>query len=464
MKFLEKKVYNYIIKNNLLKNKQAVILAFSGGPDSTALFHVLLSLQYLFNIQLYAFHLNHKLRETDSESDSHFVFTKCRQNKIPLKIIHYPVKTYCHKKKISIELGARKIRYFFLRKYCRQVKADVIMTAHHFNDQVETVIMRLFKGTGSEGLSGILPKNGILIRPFLSVQKQEILAYLQKNKIDYCLDKTNNDPITLRNKIRLLLLPEIRKYFPKVDKHLYQISDILRHENVDRQKKIRSLLESIILEKTEKFVRIDYNKFFHFPLSVRRKMIRQLILKNFHCLLSYEQITWITDRRIHKANHIYLNKKRLKIYKECTGLFFSKTIDLKMKNNYYHTIDIESNVVFSTINILLKVVNNINRIHWQENFSFDWEMTSKPLAIRNRRTGDLINLPSGRKKIKNLFIDTKIPVNIRDQIPIIVDQNNIIGILAKPFGYRNWLRKDCYITKNTKKIGFITYDFLNNKK
>ena len=220
---IRKKVAQYIDNEHLFSSKAHIIVALSGGADSVALLHILHTLGY--NCE--AAHCNFHLRKEESDRDERFVRDLCATMKIPLHIVHFETEQYATENKISIEMAARELRYRWFAEIKKQTNADVIAVAHHQDDSVETVLLNLIRGTGINGLLGIRPKNGDIVRPLLCIDRKEIIDYLQSTGQQYVTDSTNLQDEYTRNKIRLNLLPLMQEINPAAKEHIIDTSNYL---------------------------------------------------------------------------------------------------------------------------------------------------------------------------------------------------------------------------------------------
>ena len=207
------RIKQYINDNRLLESNSLVIAGVSGGADSTALLKVLLTLGY----RCIAVHCNFNLRGAESDRDRQFVTELCHNLGVELIVCSYDTVSYAKQKNISIEMAARELRYADFERIMQERGASAICIAHHRDDSVETLLLNLIRGTGLRGLTGIKPKNGRIIRPLLCVSRQEIEDWLKENGQSYVTDSTNLETDYTRNKIRLELLPLMRRINPSVD-------------------------------------------------------------------------------------------------------------------------------------------------------------------------------------------------------------------------------------------------------
>ncbi|GFZ41077.1 tRNA lysidine(34) synthetase TilS [Bacteroides nordii] len=224
---IEKKIAQYIDNEKLFPLNARIIVALSGGADSVALLRILHTLGY----DCEAAHCNFHLRGAESDRDEMFVRKLCKTMRIPLHTIDFATEQYAIEKKISIEMAARELRYQWFAEIKEKTKANVIAVAHHQDDSVETVLLNLIRGTGINGLLGIRPKNGDIVRPLLCISRKEITDYLQNAKQEYMTDSTNLQDEYTRNKIRLNLLPLMQEINPLVKGHIIDTSNYLNDVN-----------------------------------------------------------------------------------------------------------------------------------------------------------------------------------------------------------------------------------------
>ena len=224
---IEKKIAQYIDNERLFPINARIIVALSGGADSVALLRILHTLGY----DCEAAHCNFHLRGTESDRDEMFVRKLCKTMRTPLHTIDFATEQYAIEKKISIEMAARELRYQWFAEIKEKTKSNVIAVAHHQDDSVETVLLNLIRGTGINGLLGIRPKNGDIVRPLLCISRKEITDYLQNAGQEYMTDSTNLQDEYTRNKIRLNLLPLMQEINPLVKEHIIDTSNYLNDVN-----------------------------------------------------------------------------------------------------------------------------------------------------------------------------------------------------------------------------------------
>ncbi|HAI74077.1 MAG TPA: tRNA lysidine(34) synthetase TilS [Candidatus Moranbacteria bacterium] len=269
MKNLIKKIQNTIFQQSLLKKGDKIILGISGGPDSVCLLHVFLELQKKSNLSLIVAHVNYGLRRKDSNLDEKFVRNLAGKYDLKIEILKPKIQA-----KNNLEENLRDIRYDFFEKIRKKNNFNLIAVAHNLDDQAETFLMRLIRGSGLQGLSAMQFKNNSrkIIRPLLNITRQEILIYLKTNKLKYKIDKTNLQSIFLRNKIRNKLIPYIEKNFnPRVKQVLSSTAKSCGEDY------------AVIESATEKFYNkekeLSVKKLLKLPTAIQKRVLQKIIFK-----------------------------------------------------------------------------------------------------------------------------------------------------------------------------------------
>ncbi|WP_276963502.1 tRNA lysidine(34) synthetase TilS [Bacteroides graminisolvens] len=240
---LMKKVKEFIEKEDLFSKQDKILVALSGGADSVALTRILITLGY----HCEAAHCNFELRGEESDRDEDFVRNFCRSLNIKCHSIHFETRRYAAQQSISIEMAARELRYNWFSKICEESDCQVVAVAHHKDDSVETMLLNLIRGTGINGLLGIRPKNGNVVRPLLCASRQEVVAYLHRMNQTYVTDSTNLEDEYTRNKIRLNLLPLMEEINPSVKDGLVKTASYLNDISKVYQQAIKESIDRIFI-------------------------------------------------------------------------------------------------------------------------------------------------------------------------------------------------------------------------
>lgn len=242
---LSKKVQNFAHQNSIFKSKQKILVGVSGGADSVCLLQILLELRNKYDFSLHIAHVNYNLRGIDSDRDTLFVQELAKDNKLEISILNVENK----QKEKNLENELRNIRYNFFEKTRKMLSYDCVAVAHNKDDQAETVLMRIIRGSGSLGLSSMKPISGKIIRPLLSTPRNEIEVFLQENNMCFRTDKSNLEPVFLRNKVRLNLVPYLEKNFnPNIKESLCKLAESVGAEH------------EYILNQAKKIIKIDVSR------------------------------------------------------------------------------------------------------------------------------------------------------------------------------------------------------------
>jgi len=311
------KIRSDIEKYNLFARGDRLLVCVSGGPDSVFLLHCLKDLQKKYKLKLFIAHVNHNLRSGESDAEEAFVYELSLNLKITFYKCSAPTALIASKEKLSIEEAARNLRYNFFTNICHIHKIKKIILAHTKDDQVETIIMRILRGTGIKGLGGMRFKSRMgklsLVRPLLETEKQDILRYLEKNKIKYMIDSSNLKTDYFRNKIRLEIIPMLSNYSPKIKESIFRIGETAKQADDILQEKVKRIFSKIVTVKQEKAFCINKQLFLKLPLVLRSGVIRKIIsdLKGDLNGIDFKHVQIVDDfiRKIDlKGKHLDLPK------------------------------------------------------------------------------------------------------------------------------------------------------------
>lgn len=264
---VEEKFLNTIRENNLIQKGDVIVVGVSGGPDSITLLTCLNKYKEKLNCKIIVAHINHLIRK-DSTEDEQFVENYCQKNEIPVFIKRAKVEEIAKEQKRGTEEVGRKIRYDFFNEVLKQNNANKIAVAHNLNDNAETMLLNLIRGTGLQGLEGIKPKNNNIIRPLINCKREEIEEYCKKNNLNPRIDSTNSQNIYRRNIIRNQILPELKEINPNIVETLSKTAQIIRENN-------KYIKENA--EKTFKEIgKIEHSNKIFFKLSEFNKQSRAI--------------------------------------------------------------------------------------------------------------------------------------------------------------------------------------------
>lgn len=280
---LKDKVYNTILDNNLIENGDIIVLGVSGGPDSICMLDVLLDLKDTFkkenniSYELIVAHVNHGIRE-EAGSEAEYVKNICEKNNIKFYYLKTNIKELSQENKLSEEMCGRNIRYEFFNEVLKKENANKIAVAHNSDDNVETIILNLSRGTGIKGLTGISYKNSNIIRPILDISKEEVLKYCRDKKLEPKIDKTNFEDIYLRNKIRLNVIPNLKQNLGEnFCASVLKTREILTKEEEFLSEYTNKIINSIIIENNNESITFKFSYIKNEHEAICYRCIRQLI-------------------------------------------------------------------------------------------------------------------------------------------------------------------------------------------
>ncbi|MEO0293809.1 MAG: tRNA lysidine(34) synthetase TilS [candidate division WOR-3 bacterium] len=397
-----------IKKKELLKDVKKVVIGFSGGPDSTFLREVLSTFKGMEIILAY---FNHNLRE-DSEKEEDFVRKEAEKGGYKIKIKECDVRGFCKRNTLSIEEGARELRFAFLREVKEEERADVIALGHTLDDKIENFFIRLLRGSGF-GLSQMDYRNGDLFRPLLDIRKKEIVDYLLRKKIPFYSDPTNESLNFLRNRIRKELIPLLEDLKEDAIMSIKRSIDNLR----DIEEALRKQIDDVEINTHLTSAEIDRKVFEELP-SACKFLVLSKMLSIFGCNLEL--------KRAHLENFPRIGIIKLK--NSSIEILPSKVIVAKNLEDEDKELPLSGSLLYGNYRIQTEIVSPPVEFNKNGCEFFDLDALELPILVRGRRKGDyIIGFRSmERKKLKDLFIDNKIPRVLRDRHPVIYDRKGII--------------------------------------
>jgi tRNA(Ile)-lysidine synthase len=452
---IEEKVLRTIQEHSMLEKGDAVIVAFSGGVDSTALLYMLNSLKSRLKIKLYAMHLNHMIRGKDAALDAAFARKISKKLKVPFIAEEFDVPSFAKQKKLNLEDAARRVRYEFLERAAAKVGANKIAVAHNADDNIETLLMRMIRGTGMKGMEGIPPVRDKIIRPLIGTYRADIEKYLRSKKITPRIDRSNFETKYLRNKIRQNLIPALEKNKKDIKELLLQIIASANRIHDFIEALAKKALETMIVSKSSNEISLDAGKFLNADPALKGEIMRlaiELVRKDLSDI-SFSHIQSIIDLAGKKRAeidlpraYVLINKGNISVYSTKPAKFTAKDFSAVLqipgtvKNSDLGFV-IESDVMPS-ISISELKMKDPNRAY------LDYDKISGPLTVRSRRAGDHFSPLGlkGSKKLQDIFVDEKVDLDKRDSIPVVDDGKKIVWVV----GYR--MSEDAKVTDSTKKV------------
>ncbi|MCH2389308.1 MAG: tRNA lysidine(34) synthetase TilS [Nitrospinales bacterium] len=458
-----------IAMSQMVSSENRILVAVSGGPDSVVLLHLLNKYKLeVSNLTLAIAHLNHLSRGVDSNKDSDFVVRLGRTLKIETFVESVDVALLGDKMKTSFQESARIVRHDFLRKVSDKWDGDLIALGHNSDDQAETFLINLLRGSGLRGLTGTRSRRGDFIRPLHNCSRSEIEDYISAQGLEFRLDKSNVENCYLRNKIRLDLIPFLERYNPNIKKSLVSTSRLLADDEDYLEKQVEKGMVQVDFNASDKnFISIDINLFDSQHPALQKRLIRQAILVTKGDLrsISARHVLDLIDMMKHEKS-----SKEMHLPGSLTAVCANGKLFICKSHHYAFVINKifpdgfmskDINVPGSTetgfrglcFNIKLVAKKDVNlRSSSLSKAYLDYDKTGPNLKMRFFRPGDRF-IPlgmRGTKKLKSFFIDEKIPRNQRKSIPLLTSKNDdIIWVYEKRIG-------ECYkVTDKTTNILLI---------
>lgn len=448
-----KRIEKFIQKYHMLTCGDRVIAGVSGGADSVCLFLMLLELRKKIGFDLIAVHVHHGLRGEAADQDQQFVETLCEQHRIPLEIFRVNLESIAKKRKQSLEEAGRMVRREAFDSVCKKYGGNKIALAHHQNDNAETLLWNLSRGTGLDGLGGIRPVNGKFIRPLLCMNRKEIEEYLAKRKQSYCIDETNAGTDYTRNKLRHLVLPILEEQVNSAAvRHMNETMEQIWELQEYMQEQVEAAYQECVQEHFEKacWIQIQQKSFEIFPELIKKMVIRKGMeqvggkkrnLSHKHVDVMMELMNKQVGRTLNlpyemhaKRNYegIRLEKRRTYLSGEekKAGIIQECMAELNIPGETIladRNLKLRCKILEKPKNFSIKDIPQKIYTKW-----FDYGIIKSSLYIRTRQAGDtiVIDEKGHQKKLKNWFVDEKIPKEVRDSQLLLAENNEILWVLG----------------------------------
>ncbi len=464
---IKERFLKYIEDNSLINKDDGIVIGLSGGPDSVCLLHLLCSIREELNLKLAAAHINHMIRGEEADGDEEYSRQLCEKFDVDFFALRKDVEGYAKEKGMSSETAGRKVRYDFFNEVLKKKGYSKIATAHNANDQAETILLRIMRGTGLDGLAGIpVKRENKYIRPILFMKREEVEEYCKKNNLEPRIDATNLEKLYSRNKVRLDIIPYMKENFNKdVVEAINRMALLLQDDNKFIVEEVNKVYKEYCIEKTDKVIiqKEVFNKNSAIIGRIIRKSIKKVNGNQYDVELKH-------IKEIENIQKVSTNKTVDLPY----GIFAENVygdihIKLKkfIKSNKYDELVYEKELIdeetieFNGYTFSFKVLNNMENIQFTKNNCikyFNYDKINGNIIIRQRKNGDKMNPfgMKGNKKLKDIFIDMKVPKEERELIPVIQFGDDIAWLvslkLSNKFRVTNDTRKILKIEFSRKEI------------
>ena len=423
-----KQVWQTIEQFHMLEAGDRVLAGVSGGPDSIALLHLLDSCRDRYGFELFVVHVNHRLRP-EADGEAQYVQQFCEQKQIPFQLFAEDVADYAKQYGMSLEQAGHEVRHTCFRKAAEAWNITKLALGHHGDDRAESVLLHLVQGCGLDGLTAMPPKDGWLIRPFAFVQKKDLVQYCEQYSLQYFTDATNLEPGCLRNQIRLEVLPQLKAYNPQITESLLRLQESCGADADYLEQYTETLWHQYGSREEEQAV---------FPADVLREQHIAMQRRILRCM--YRQVRGseqnLSFGQTEQMRQIAMMNNGSQELHLADGLLFVReynrlcvTKKLEKTSDYQYLWHTELELFVPESECVFKAELDLtSEPAGAEVLDADYNRISLPLTIRNRKPGDVLKMPFGRKKLKDFFIDKKIPASRRDRIPVVISGSEIIWI------------------------------------
>lgn len=416
------KVRAAIEKYDMLKNGSTVIIGLSGGADSTALADILLSLKDEFSLNLIAAHINHGIRGEEADRDEKFVENYCLKNNLPLKLLHADVPNEAKKTGESEEECGRRLRYAFFNSISDKA---TIATAHNLNDSVETFLINVTRGTGTKGLLGIPPKRDNIIRPLIECTRAEIEQYCKEKNLSFVSDSTNLSNEYTRNKIRHTVIPVLNEINPSFPEAMKRLFDILNDDNNALDNLSQELINKALTEKGYSAEVLNAS-----PEAVKKRAVSFLINKHTGNFPEKKHIDLVCSI-LKTEGAVEITKGSFAFVKNSVLFFGNKQSEIEKwlkKIEDFNSYIVSPYGEYRIKQIAIKDLQNVQKPLLEN--AIDCDKIKGTVVLSSRLEGDKLSM-HGRgnsKTLKKLFNEQKIPIENRNKIAVLHDDDGVLWV------------------------------------
>ncbi|WP_067729663.1 tRNA lysidine(34) synthetase TilS [Oceanobacillus damuensis] len=440
---MKQEVLTFIKKHQLLRKNATVLVGVSGGPDSMALLHFLLSLEHEWNLNIVAVSVDHQLRGEESLEDLRYVERICNEWGAEFVGASLDVASYRKKHGIGTELAGRELRYRFFEQQMELYQADFLALGHHGDDQVETMLMKMSRTASSSFFNGIPVhrefSTGYIIRPFLCITKEILENYCKENHIEARIDATNFETEYTRNFYRHKVMPLIKEKNSNIHMTVQHLSETLSEDEEFLRKEAEKMVDELVDFQGENGMVTFHAELFKNRAQALQRRAYHLILNYLYDVLpkdlSYgheEQFFALLQRKEGNAQLDFPSALKLEnSYGRMTFYFAEHHEDPNL--SYHYTLDIPGKLKLPDGSTITANFAEKNTEQNTLSYIFSSEQVKLPLHIRTRKPGDRMSWKglNGSKKLKDIFIDAKIPLSARESWPVITDdEGKIIWLIG----------------------------------
>lgn len=476
------KIRTYVKENNLIELNDKIVAGISGGADSMALLLILLQLREEFDLEIFVVHINHGIRE-DAKCDEKFVSDFCNSKDLPFFVYHGDIRAMAKEQGKSEEEMGRVFRYQCFHEVCEKQGANKIAVAHHKNDQVETILFHMIRGTNLKGLAGMKPSSRteeqqVIIRPLLGVERREIEQYLLECGQNWCEDYTNKDNSYARNSIRNQMIPCMEELNDQAVSHIARLAEEMREYDDMVSAMVERYHENEVSLSSDGMFSLNRNELSKQPAVFSKAVLYELLcrasgrkkdISNVHVEELFRLIFLQSGKQVDlpyglKAKNVYEKlvlghsdniscNQEEQIYFECKELLPESPDVIRVPMFGKITLEVVNrNSIFDDTMTRQSTIEQNMKNHYTK--YFDYDRIKGTLCLRTPRMGDYITIHEDgmKKKLSRYFKDIKIDVDMRGRVPVLAQNQEVLWII----GYR---RCEHYkVTNTTERILKVTYE------
>lgn len=443
-KLISRKLQRLLKKQVLFPQEAVLVAACSGGADSLAMTSLLQSVGCENNWQIFVCHVQHHLRQEEAERDALFVEKFCQERQLPFRRIDVDVLALAGRERISTEEAARKLRYQALKEFCQEVGAIAIVTGHHQDDQAETVLLNLLRGAGTQGIRGMLVRNGLIVRPFLGATRAEMEEYCLEQNITWCVDSSNESMEYRRNKIRKELLPILEEYNPQIKRALATTAYLAAQDQECLDDLADAYLESY-LKKTATGWCLAMNEFKTLPPALATRVLKMAIAKTVgesYCELGSKHVQALMQLVTMARSGRSLDLPAVKVLYAYDLLTITRQENLEVAVKFALPLSLPGSVRLPDGRLLsVSIIAGEEPLAAKNEAVYPRPLVTDIIEVRTRRSGDYYRpkgLPGG-KKLKDYLIDKKLPRAERDSLVLVCAGQEVLWIVGKrAAGWKNY--------------------------
>ncbi|MFP7495458.1 tRNA lysidine(34) synthetase TilS [Terribacillus saccharophilus] len=467
---MEQTVTAFMDRHGLWKENSTILAGISGGPDSMALLHFLHKYRQQRGWRIIALSVDHGLRGEESRLDAEFVESYCEKWSIESEVVTLDVLGWKEAHHQSTQVAAREMRYRYFEERMNHYKADALFLAHHGDDQAETILMRLARGSNPAAVSGMDIRRpfagGEIVRPMLSCSKAQIQQYCEQHDIPYRIDPSNDSEDYTRNLFRHRILAPIKKEYPSFHQHAQRFSEALKADEAYMMGQAVEMFEEVVEYDADKqTAAFETERFLTYPIALQRRVYHLILMYLYQALpvdLHHRHeaqfFELIASSKANSSLDFPAGLQLTKSYGRFVVSFRSGTKDL-----FHYTLHAPGCVTLPDGSLLKATFTPHPTENDSRVFVLPLEDVALPLRVRTRKNGDKMRLRGmrGTKKVKDIFIDEKIPADKRQDWPIVEDATGTIlwliglrkGETGRTTGESGSYLRLCYQAKNGEHTG-----------